>query len=365
MAKTIEQILGYVQLCGVIQSTKTGLPKPLPEGFYKKTDATIGDEGRYTQVTGTRQTALQVMYGAPSRKRKLKDVASKDVKLLHNYEHIDLPVLLLEKLRNYATPEHQQHGIDEVNRQIAEFGQLFDNFETAAVNLALGTGTIYFDSNGNLLPSSSSSAFGVDYGVPSGNQNQLDVFGGGAIISATWATASNDIPLQLRNLKKAAVKKSGYPLKYAIYGENITSYLQKNDYVKDWFTRHPMKREQFMDTGEMPDGMLGFTWIPAYTAFFEDQNESFQDIWAADKIVFTPEPSPDWWGIMQGTYGVPTTINIQGSGLEAINSVKHTKGMFAYAQVTNDPVGVRAYAGNTFLPILKVPGAIYIADVTP
>lgn len=365
MSKALEQILGYVKLCGVIQATKTGLPKPLPEGFYKKTDSTIGDEGRYTQITGTRQTALQVMYGAPSRKRKLKDIASKDVKLLHNYEHIDLSPALLEKLRNYANYELQQHGIDEVNRQISEFGQLFDNFETAAVNLALGTGTIYFDENGNLLPSSSGSLFGVDYGVPAGNQNQLNVFGTGAIISATWATNTNDIPLQLRTLKQAAIKLTGYPLKYAIYGENIVSYLQKNDFVKDWFTRHPMKREQFMDTGEMPDGMLGFTWVPAYTAFFEDSTETFQNIWSADKIVFTPEPSPEWWGIMQGTYPVPTTINIQGAGVEAINSLKHIKGMFAYAQVMHDPVGVRVYTGNTMLPILKVPKAIYIADVTP
>jgi hypothetical protein len=37
--------------------------------------------------------------------------------------------------------------------------------------------------------------------------------------------------------------------------------------------------------------------------------------------------------------------------------------MFSYAQVTSDPVTVKHVAGDTFLPVLKVPKAIFIATV--
>ncbi len=40
-------------------------------------------------------------------------------------------------------------------------------------------------------------------------------------------------------------------------------------------------------------------------------------------------------------------------------------GMFSYAKVTDNPVTVRHFAGDTFLPVLKVPAAVWIADVVP
>jgi hypothetical protein len=59
----------------------------------------------------------------------------------------------------------------------------------------------------------------------------------------------------------------------------------------------------------------------------------------------------------------------QGAALtqDAVGSLRSNvttaAGMFAYGLLNTDPVTVKMVAGDTFLPVLKVPGAIYIATV--
>lgn len=364
--KTLQQVLGYVPLTGLIQETTTGIPAPLPAGFFDTKGATVGNVGRYTQVTGTRKTAKIVQYGSPAQRRDLKGVAARDVKLLHTFEEIQIDLTVMQLLRNYTEPTMQNRGMDEIKRQVKEFRQLFDNLRTAAVIQAISLGNIYFDANGNLLPSSSGAAVTVDFGVPASNRNQLTDVASGTIIGASWATASTDIPTQMRVLRKTAARRTGYPLKYALYGENIPGYIAKNDYVKDWFARHPDKRAQYLDTGELPDGMMGFTWVPAFEAFYEDQGGSFRDLWSPDQVVFTPEPERSWYEVMEGTFPVPTTINLSADAVAAAGTFKDVQGMFGYGlPCTNPPGAFNGYYGDTFLPIIKVPSAIYIADVTP
>lgn len=365
MAKTIEQIIGYVQLCGTIKAVTSGVPKPLPDAFYNTIKGTLADYGRYTQITGTRQTARRVEYGAPSLRRQLRDIASRDVKLLHYKQNIMMDMVTLQKLRNYNDYSAQQMGIDEVDRQTQEFKRLFENTRATAVLQTLANGILYHDSDGNLLPSSSGSATSVDYGVPSGNKNQLDVFGGGAIIGASWATASTDIPNDIRQIRQAALKKTGYPIKYAIYGVNVPSYFAKNDYVLSYLSRNPPMNAQYLSSAELPAGLFGLTWIPAYEGFYEDYTNTNNTIVADDAIIFTPEPSADWWEVMEGTYPVPTTINLANDAIGAHGTFQQIQGMFQYAVPSHDPPTFQFIAGDTFLPILKVPGAIFQADVVP
>ena len=107
------------------------------------------------------------------------------------------------------------------------------------------------------------------------------------------------------------------------------------------------------------------TWLPAYDAFFEDANGVLQSLVGDDQVVFTPEPSPDWIGWLEGTYPVPT--NIGAVNMDATQSLRQNvttaAGMFAYGILSADPVTVKMVAGDTFLPVLKVPKAIYQATV--
>lgn len=362
MAKTLQQILGYVTLTGLIQAVKSGIPNPIPDQFWKSTKNVIGDSGRYTRVVGQRKLARTARYGSPAIRRELLPIAVVDVKLLHTFEEQPIPPLVMQQLRSYDNYEVQQLGIQEVSRQTREFAQLFVNLRTAAILTAFAYGRMAFDAEGNLLPDAqfSSGVEQIDFQIPAANKGNL-----GGIISASWATATTNIVQQIAALKQRAVRQTGYPIEYVFYGRNIPSYLTRNDYVRDYLARNPTGNQGFVFTGEIPNGLFGLNWVPVYTGFWEDQNSTLQNIFDDDAIVFTPAPSPDWFEILEGSYTVPTTINIIPDAMAAMSGVKMVYGMFGYGLVVHNPPTVMTYYGDTFLPVIKIPEAVYIGDATP
>lgn len=361
MAKTIEQILGWVNLTGVIQEIKSGIPDVLPPAFKTVKTETIADSGRYTQVRGVRTTAKRAEYGAPAVRRELIGVSSKDVKLIHLFEEMAISPLLYQALRNYDNYQTQQRGMTELARQMGEFKRRFENTRIASVVSMLFKGAIYYDTNGNLLPTSSGATLTVDYQVPANNIGSLN-----SIIAAPWSTASTDISSHIRTLKTQSLKDSGYELTHCFYGKNIPSYLAKNDYLKDWWVRHPQMREKWTETGEIPDGLFGIKkWIPAYESFFEDNDGTNQTFVDADAITFTPDITNEVYELMEGTYMVPTTFNPLSSITAAMGSFSTVTGQFGYAVPWHNPPSALAYMGDTFLPIWKNPNAIYLGDATP
>src|SRR2546421_697315 len=101
MSQTLEQIIGGVNLTGVIQATTTGIPNVFPAGFYGAKKPVNGDTGEYTRVDGTRQTARIAAYGSPSQQRELKNIAAVPVKLIHTIESIYHKPHVLMNLRQY------------------------------------------------------------------------------------------------------------------------------------------------------------------------------------------------------------------------------------------------------------------------
>jgi len=364
---TLEQVLGGRNLTGVVQGVKSGIPSRVPEAFLRQSARTVhGKLIEWNEVNGRREVARICQYGSPSQRRALKGITSRSATALHTFENQPMDALKLLNLVNPETGEMDPKGVAEVGRQSKEFKVLFSNLRLAAVQMALSTGYIYFDADGNLLPSSSGAVVSVDFNVPAGNRNQLDVLGNGAIIDASWATASTKIIDNVRNLKKAAIKKTGYPLKYALYGENIPGYLAENTQAKEYLIRNPAANQTYIDTGEIPEGLGGLTWIPMDDAFYVDQNGAIQSFLGADGIAFLPEASDDWYEMLPGSFAVPTTVDVQGGdATSALSSLQEVNGMFSYAKVSHDPPSITQYAGDTFLPVIKVPGAMFIADVTP
>ena len=363
MSQTIEQIIGGVNLTGVIQQTTTGIPDVLPAEFYKDRHTVNEDSGEYTKVTGTRTVARLAAYGSPSQTRNLKDIGKIPVKLLHTVESINHRPSTLMNLFKYDELAIQKMGIDEITRQTREFKMNFDNLRVAAAECALFNGYIYADSLGNLQTTSAGAVINVNFGVPSGNKNQLNVAGSGNLIGTAWSNAAAPIVTNINAIKKAARKLSGYPLKYAFYGENVPDYIFKNTTYRDFLKLNPSANAQATN-GNVPNGFCDLIWLPAYEAFFEDQNGVNQDIVNPDGVTFTPAPSMDWWEWLEGTYPVPTTVGaVTGDGAQAAASIMTAVGMFGYGQVIADPTTIKHVAGDTFLPVLKVPKAVFQAIV--
>lgn len=372
---SINDILGAPNLCGVIQQTVSGIRDPFPPAFYTVDHVCDGDTGEYKVMYGTRTTSKLSAYGAPSQNRQLRDISAKAVKLMHSVENIVLPIKDYINLLEYNNLQKQKLGIDEVTRQIKSAREQQDNTRIAAMTSMLFLGNIYWDNQGNLLTSSSGATTTVSYGVPSGNTGQLNVLGNGNIINQSWNYTGATIDQQLLALRQAAIELTGYDLKHAFYGKNVVNYLTQNTGLGNYFYRAAYGADaigpQYAATGDIPNPLLGFTWHRAYeTLWYQDRTQdetstSPQIVVGDDQVVFTPEPSLNWIGMLEGTYPVPDKAGIVTSAEPQMvpQSFSIQQGRFAYGIPSADPPSAKIVYGDTFLPILKVPQAIFVATV--
>lgn len=366
MSKSIQEILYFENILATIAAVKGGVPGGiLPETMFSPTKKTIGNAGSYFKVESTRRVAQAVMYGSPSKAVTMKGVSKVPVTLVHSFEHFYHDPNLVAVLKS-LDDRIQQMGAEEVGRKAGEFAQRFVNLRRAAWYQALTEGKIYLDADGNLVHSSDLATVTIDFGIPAGNKAQLNALGAGNIITASWATAGTDIPLQIAGIQIAAAQLTGYPITNAYYGKNIPSYISKNTAMKEFLKMNPGSN-QAVRRGEIPDGFINLTWRPAYTAFFADKTDTTRSFWTDDTVVFTPaDNDAGWWNFLEGSYGIPTNIGqIYGDAMQSLNSLATVFGMFGYATVTHDPAGIKQYGGDTFLPVISVPKSIFIADVVP
>jgi hypothetical protein len=257
----------------------------------------------------------------------------------------------------------QQLGRETIQRQLDVFGTRFRNLRMSCVYSALALGAIYFDGEGNLLPTSSGAKHTIDFSVPAGNKAQLDWDGNGAIIGASWGTAGTDILADIKAVKKAARTLTGIPITTAFYGENIPGYMANNNAIKNMIIGSPRLSEQFA-ANELPD-IGNLKWIPVEQAFFVDQAGATQRWFGADTVVFAPDPTPEWWEVIEGTYPVPRSIQLAADMAAALGNFQQVSGPFSFANIGVNPPSLQHFAGDTFLTVLKNPNAIFIADVTP
>jgi len=319
------------------------------------------NEGSYLRVDGTRHVARIVAYGSPAAARGMRGVTKVPVTLAHTYESQDQPGTMLLDLEGENGVALQGIAKEEVWGQVTHFAGGFKNLRTVAMAAALAHGAVYFDGDGNILPDSTGAVISVDFGIPAGNKDQLDVFGDGDLLSTDWTAAATDIITQIRDVKEASRKKTGYPLVYAFYGANIPGYLSANTSVRAFLTANPQLASQVLVGDNLPD-ICGLKWLPL-ECFWNDQDGTTQSVMDADRVVFCPAPSKDWWGLIEGSYAIPTNHNVTANANTARSSLKTVFGPFSYATVSDNPPGLTQYGGDTFLPVIKVPGAVFIGDV--
>jgi hypothetical protein len=356
-------MFGYETLTAVVRTEIPGVPDVLPARFNEIKQNVIVDRAKFRELPGNRKTARRQAYGGLARARTLSDVGERDVKLIHTREKLEIPAQVMHGLFQLESYNLDQE-FEMVMEQIEFFREYFNNLRKTQKLQALVNGVNYFDADGNILPSSAGAVETTDFLIPAGNKNQLDVFGDGAIISASWATPSTDIPLQLRNLKKAAVAKSGYPLKYCFYGTNVLSYLINNNYVKDYLAREGNRRGEYLTDNEIGQ-LFGLTWVPIGDQFYEDSSGTIHYIAGADAAIFTPEPDKKWWQLFEGSMLVPKTIDL----FPTLDSLKQNSellyGMVGYSRINHETMQLESYTADTFLYTIKNPKVIFQADVTP
>jgi hypothetical protein len=361
MTKAISQILAPDNLIGIIQTVANGIPADiLPAGLFVVTERFTGNQGRYNKVAGTQQAATITNYGSPAQVVNKWGIGTIPVTLLHSFESINFDPQDLANLLAEDSPIRQAMGRQTVERNLANFGTRLRNLKISSVHSTLATGRIYFDAAGNLLPKSTGATFSLDFGVSANHRKQL-----AGIIGASWATATTDIPQHLEALQADALQTTGKAIRHAFYGKAVPGLLALNNYVSTLYLNPVLSQQRAASTNPIPNGLFGLDWHPGNSAFYRDQNNDVQSWFPSDQIVFTPEPDGEWWGFLEGSYVIPNSIQLAGDGIAALSQFSEVQGDFGFASVSTNPPGVTQYGGSTFLPVLKNPDAIYIADVVP
>lgn len=363
---TLEQILGFRNLTGVIQGIKSGIPNCLPPEFMTPGKSVSGNKGEYYRITGTREVANIVQYGSPARRRELRDLNLIPVTLLHTFESQQWPLANTIALTKMTSLEHDRMGEEQASYQSRNFKKLFSNLRIASALQTVLNGKIFVTTDGKLAPTSTASgvtsATTIDFSIPNSNTGNAS-----GIISTLWSQATAPIMTQLLQLQTAAVKLTGYPLEHAFYDDTVPGYIGRNTEAQQYLAREAPMRQQYLNTGTIPNGFGGIKyWHPAGSMFYSYQGTNCK-IGAIDGITFTPAYDPEWFEIMQGSFPVPNNVlPVMGSdATQALQNVTEVFGMGGYGQLTLNPPTVEQYAFDTFLPVLKVPAAVFPVVVGP
>ena len=367
MADPISEVLGVDNIVGVIQSSTAGLPKPLPEAYYTVNRTVEGDSVGFDSEAGERGVAPIVDRNSPSKHVVIDGLTQKIFKLLTMKLKAGINPNVLQNLRAPGGSTKQKNGQGEVARIVGKLNKKIENTRLVASHyMLIGGGKIWYDSDGDLLYSATGAVNTVDAVIPATNLNQgKQMDGSTAIISASWATVGTSIYGDMENLQLTALQRYGAPITTVVYGANIFGYIVKNTDIGKNLQSNASLAAAFANLA-IPNGFLGIeTWVKGAGSFWLDATATNRTFVGADDIVCLPAPNANWLENVEGSYLIPGGSGLYGSLVDANNAFIEVTGKFGYAAQENDPVGATMYAGDTYLPFIKVPKAVYKLDVTP
>ncbi len=192
----------------------------------------------------------------------------------------------------------------------------------------------------------------VDYGMPAANKfvrsNDPNVG-----IPVSWENPAAKISQDVRRIKRAVKRSSGYTLTDAWVSPRIMAALCLNDDVKDWIRANPG-----VSSAVLTEGMIvrafGLNWHEIDETYL-DGNDVVQYFLPEVRVVFTPKPRRDWGFWRTGSDIIPKDDR---TGLQEVI------GQYGYADIITNPGSLVMYQGLVRLPIIRIPGALARAEVT-
>lgn len=365
MVASVNDLLGYVPLTKSVTLVKGGIP---PVGFEKlmkrKPRKHIGDSARYVTFKNTRQAARQAPYGAPARQVGKVEIGMQDLRLLHSNEMMPYSQEMLRALTKFDKIEEQRNFfMDTLKVYSEQFAKRSDNLRIGALlSTFANAGRVWFDGDGNLLPSSSGNTLEIDNGVPAANRNQL-----GGLIDLSWANTDANLEKQIQNIKTEALKRTGYPIRNCFYSKNVATYVVNNKTAQAFMSRNSISNSAFLNQGIIPQGTFDLQWTPVQDAFFEDATGVNREIFAPDTAVFTPDLEDDgWFSLFEGSIMVPKSFSFASDAASGyLANFAEAYGKYRYAYKGASPRELYEEQGDTFLWRLLNPAACFFADVTP
>lgn len=148
------------------------------------------------------------------------------------HDSISLPAEVIHNLSLISDPAmRDQAGADMIKRQTGTLGEMGANW-MKAMTVGMLRDSLYYEMDGEDVYFNYSTGTRINFQMPAGNKNQLNMLGAGNIINASWATATTDIPDQLGKINAAFQSLNGGRLCAAIIPHSVFNDMRKNEHIQ-------------------------------------------------------------------------------------------------------------------------------------
>jgi hypothetical protein len=260
------------------------------------------------------------------------------------------------------TDDLDARGETYVTRQEAYLAQRFANlieFQTAAM---LRGSYSYYEDGDDLRHGFSGGVLDIDFGVPDGNQDQLDMLGAGNILNADWANAATDIPKHLHQINAAMVRLTGLGLAHVALTSVGWQYLVNNTKVQaqGGSANVVFDSLQRVGAGEFSVVLRAIPWVTFHVIDYgldvwNGSTHAFTKLIDDTHAAFFPEPSRRWTQFLEGS-----EIVTEGPG----GQKSERYGFYPFAFPTHDPSGWQLSAVFNGIPALYLPEAVAYGLIT-
>lgn len=347
-------------------ANRPGLARPFPASFYAtKQNPNAGTTTvSYDVETSSREAAKVRNPDSPSAMVQGVGVQNKKVVGLGSREAYPIGLEMIGALQSNSEIV-RMNAQAELQRQVRNFVDRFRNLRTNAAHSVLFRGKIDVAADGEIQTTSFSPMRTIDYGVPTGNLITHD--GSGSTYNiGDWSNSATNIVLNVQNLKKYQSRQRGFDVTNVYYDVNVPGYLAANTSFKEYLTRNPNFNQQFVNTGEIPNGVLDLNWTPIYKAVHVTGGTGGTSAtitgWTSGKFIsFSPDPGADWWyENLECGLPAPTGLTSEAQITEAmLNPDTLSKafpirwGMHSYSLMNADPIMAKLIVADFHLPALK------------
>lgn len=314
-----------------------------------------GRRGVYDVFNETREVPTLRMPNASAATVARQRVGSVGYVVPRSAEKVPLLLDDLANLRPIGGPVDQIDDAGE--RYIADqeriLKQRFTNLREFQCAAFLRGSYTFTSSGEDYTQAFSGGSFTVDYQMPSGNKNQLNMLGAGDIIGTSWANNAAQIVGDCLQVNAALIELTGRGLRHIYCTSVVWHHVIRNNEVQSLAgaVNTPFKEWTRDDSDETMFGRL--VALPGVTWHINDNGVSlsgtFTKLIGDSNAVFTTELSPE---IASYYECVETVVDWVG------RPPQPRQGAYYWAVPEKDPARYDLYAIHNGLPVSFIPSAI-------
>ncbi len=325
-----------------------------------------GRDGSYQIYNNTRKIGRGRAPGTAAAIASREPVSRVPITYPRMHEEVQLSAEELHNLAQIGDPRvRDEAGATMIRRQTETLAQKAANWRAAQVFGSLRD-QLYVTVNGDdwyFNFTSAGSQFQIATQMPAGNKTQLDMLGGGNLITTSWDNANADIPKHLNDIDAAFQQLYGGRLQNVICQGSIWQHVIKNDHVASQagIANTPFRRfERVVGTREdgspMNVAVGELTCRPGVLFYITDEgldlgapgSETFTKYVGDNSAIFLPDVNQGIYSWQQGSEpiaeydGGPKTVRV---------------GMSSWSKESSNPTATELFILDNGLFINHIPNS--------